>query len=37
VVPDLGRRLHIVVVIVILLSLVPIAIEVIRERRRHPA
>ena len=34
-VPDLGRRLHIVVVIVILLSLVPIAIEVIRERRRH--
>lgn len=36
-VPDLGRRLHIVVIIVILLSLVPIAIEVIRERRRHPA
>jgi membrane-associated protein len=36
-VPDLGRRLHIVVIIVILLSLVPIAIEIIRERRRHPA
>ena len=36
-VPNLGQRLHIVVVIVILLSLVPIAIEVIRERRRHRA
>jgi membrane-associated protein len=34
-VPDVGRRLHIVVIIVILLSLVPIAIEFVRERRRH--
>src|SRR6185295_14706605 len=37
VVPNLDRWLHIVVIVVIVLSLVPIAIEVIRERRRHPA
>jgi len=35
-VPDLGRRMHVVVIVVIVLSLVPIAIELIRERRRRP-
>jgi membrane-associated protein len=36
-VPNIGDRLHIVVVIVILLSLVPIAVELVRERRRRSA
>ena len=33
-VPDIGRHIHIVVLIVIVLSVIPIGIEIIRERRR---
>jgi len=36
-VPNIGARLHVVVAIVILLSLVPIVVELVRERRRRSA
>jgi len=36
-VPNIGDHIHVVVVIVILLSLIPIVIELVRERRRHSA
>jgi membrane-associated protein len=36
-VPNIGDHIHIVVGIVILLSLVPIAVELVRERRRRSA
>jgi membrane-associated protein len=36
-VPNIGDHIHIVVGIVILLSLIPIAVELIRERRRRSA
>ena len=36
-VPNIDRHIHLVVIIVIVLSLVPIAIEVLRERRRSSA
>ena len=34
VVPDIDRHIHIVVLIVIVLSVIPIGIEIVRERRR---
>jgi len=34
VVPNISERIHIVVVIVIALSLIPIVVELVRERRR---
>ena len=34
-VPNIGDRIHIVVAIVIVLSVIPIVVEVVRERRRH--
>ena len=37
VVPDVGRHIHIVVIVVIVLSCLPIAIEIIRGRRRQSA
>jgi membrane-associated protein len=36
-VPDIGDHVHVVVGIVILLSLIPIVIELVRERRRRSA
>jgi membrane-associated protein len=36
-IPDINRHIHIVVLIVIVLSVIPIAIEVLRERRRGTA
>jgi membrane-associated protein len=35
VVPDIDRHIHIVVIVVIVLSLIPIGVEIIRERRRQ--
>jgi membrane-associated protein len=35
--PNIGERIHIVVMIVIVLSVVPIVVELIRERRRSSA
>ncbi|PYM20733.1 MAG: hypothetical protein DMD81_01295 [Candidatus Rokuibacteriota bacterium] len=35
-VPNLGAHIHIVVAVVIVLSFVPIGVEIIRERRRRP-
>ena len=36
-VPNIGDHIHILVAVVILLSLIPIAVEVVRERRRRSA
>jgi membrane-associated protein len=36
-IPNLGRYIHLVVGIVIVLSVIPIAIEILRERRRRSA
>jgi membrane-associated protein len=36
-VPNIGDHIHVVVLIVILLSLIPIVVELVRERRRHSA
>jgi membrane-associated protein len=36
-IPNIGEHIHVVVAIVIVLSLVPIAVEVFRERRRRSA
>ncbi len=36
-VPNIDRHIHLVVIVVIVLSLVPIAIEILRERRRSSA
>jgi membrane-associated protein len=36
-VPNIGDHLHVVVAIVILLSLIPIVVELVRERRRRSA
>ncbi len=37
VVPNISERIHVVVVVVILLSLIPIVVEMVRERRRRSA
>jgi membrane-associated protein len=37
VVPNINERIHIVVVVVIALSLIPIVVELVRERRRRSA
>jgi membrane-associated protein len=37
VVPDISRHIHIVVIVVIVLSLIPIGVEILRERRRASA
>jgi membrane-associated protein len=34
-IPDINRHIHIVVIVVILLSFIPIAVEILRERRRR--
>jgi membrane-associated protein len=34
VIPDISRHIHVIVVVVIILSVIPIVIEVLRERRR---
>jgi membrane-associated protein len=36
-IPDINRHIHIVVVVVIILSVLPIVFEVVKERRRRPA
>ena len=36
-IPNIGDHIHIVVVVVIVLSLVPIVIEVLKERKRRSA
>jgi membrane-associated protein len=36
-VPNIGEHIHVVVAIVILLSIIPIIVELVRERRRHSA
>jgi membrane-associated protein len=36
-IPDINRHIHIVVVIVIVLSVIPIVVEILRERRRGAA
>jgi membrane-associated protein len=36
-IPNIGRHIHIVVVVVIVLSVIPIVIEILRERRRGAA
>ena len=36
-VPNIGDHIHIVVAVVILLSLIPIVVELVRERRRRSA
>jgi membrane-associated protein len=37
VVPDIDRHIHILVIVVIVLSLIPIGVEILRERRRTSA
>jgi len=37
VVPNIGERIHIVVAVVIVLSVIPIVVELVRERRRRSA
>ena len=37
VIPDINRHIHIVVVVVIVLSVIPIIVEILRERRRGAA
>ena len=37
VIPDINRHIHIVVVVVIVLSVIPIVVEILRERRRGSA
>jgi membrane-associated protein len=34
-IPGIERRIHIVVIVVIVLSVIPIVVELVRERRRH--
>jgi membrane-associated protein len=34
-VPNIDRHIHIIVIIVIVLSVIPIGVEILRERRRH--
>jgi membrane-associated protein len=34
-IPDIGSRIHVVVVIVVILSVIPIGVEILRERRRR--
>jgi membrane-associated protein len=36
-IPDIGSRIHVVVVIVVILSVIPIVVEIMRERRRRSA
>jgi membrane-associated protein len=36
-IPDIGRHIHLVVAVVIILSVIPIVLEVARERRRRSA
>lgn len=36
-IPNIGEYIHIVVIVVIVLSVVPIAVEILRERRRRAA
>ena len=36
VIPNINRHIHIVVIVVIVLSVIPIVVEVLRERRRRP-
>jgi membrane-associated protein len=36
-VPDIGRHIHVIVIIVIVLSVIPIGVEILRERRRQSA
>jgi membrane-associated protein len=36
-VPNISEHIHVVVIVVILLSLIPIVVELVRERRRHSA
>ena len=36
-IPDISRHIHIVVIVVILLSMIPIAVEILRARRRGEA
>jgi membrane-associated protein len=36
-IPDIGRHIHIVVIVVIVLSVIPIGLEILRERRRGAA
>src|SRR6185436_5675694 len=36
-VPNISEHIHVVVLIVIVLSLIPIVVELVRERRRHSA
>jgi membrane-associated protein len=37
VVPNIDRHIHLVVLVVIVLSFTPIAVEIVRERRRQSA
>jgi membrane-associated protein len=34
-IPNIGQHIHVIVIIVIVLSVIPIVIELLRERRRH--
>ena len=36
-IPDISRYIHIVVVVVIVLSMIPVVVELWKARRRHPA
>jgi membrane-associated protein len=36
-IPDIGSRVHVVVLIVVILSVIPIVVEIMRERRRRSA
>ena len=36
-IPDIGSRVHVVVLIVVILSVIPIVVEIVRERRRRSA
>jgi membrane-associated protein len=36
-IPDIGNHIHKVVAVVIVLSVIPIAVELLRERRRRSA
>jgi hypothetical protein len=35
-IPNIGTHIHLVVGVVIVLSVIPIVVEIVRERRRRP-
>ena len=36
-IPNLGSHIHVVVIVVVVLSVIPVVVEILRERRRRSA